>query len=835
MDLILEMKDEIDKSIKDLNTRIDSIKESDAIFAETIEDFYINPDGVLSNYNAAIYKCTERYYPIQKDMVISGAYEGGGLAKALFFYDKNKTPISEYEAPQYNSYIEVTLNDDILPENAAYVRMTGKDAPVVILPKFLVSYLEVLNSSGSSEGTVMVNDYNGPAIHTILAGSSILWGNGTMVDKENSGCGNLLECLYFNISRGIRYDEVDVTGDNVIFNNDKLMFGAGIKIQGIDSSLSFDFEGDEINICQAILRTSNYADVLVAADGEQILSFNNKNDTYKDNDEDNFIADGETASFKLSHPYTYYHTLTVDGELVPVKLHMSGQEYDFGTEGNYNAVIVRAYDGVRNKVVHELRFPQQLLPANGQNIKITYKVGKLICIEDSTVGQSDNDDSVNEWNYGVGGTPYDLLNPGTIFSGMEYRSIDKRAFVSYKFKDKKKRRISIKITGGINPYFIFNFATTRLHIISNCAIGGYSLKRYLTSPFFNMDYKHLFKFGEPHILMIQPGLGDDGHYKERVLHRTVNGNSEQTAKSVCTRGEVDRITYVSEDNYTIRYCTGIITSIDTTSLTCEEIKDSETKIGDIVRIGNYTGDIRSICVREITAVNIEEGKIEWDEPIWVDNMLCVDSLQDLVGAEINIRDLSGFESDLRTFVSNVRKIKKDIHIVFVESEPSNYWYRQSWGYQIIIRKVMSDTPNSSIINTEKWITEFANSFISGKNYVDIVPDGSSIYTVKKVLMTQGFKVLVNGIDVYGKDCYVTPGYIWAVDSSLHGEEISITEAYQGKGEYIDWKIVFIRNAPKNSDTLRLIYADDTWSYDLCHPDIYGAKLYGELMGCKIIE
>ena len=89
--------------------------------------------------------------------------------------------------------------------------------------------------------------------------------------------------------------------------------------------------------------------------------------------------------------------------------------------------------------------------------------------------------------------------------------------------------------------------------------------------------------------------------------------------------------------------TGVITSITPYSLISSDIIGTETIVGDIVRIGTYYGDNKQVVCRKISEVNLSTGEIKWLEPINADNILNIEKLSDLVGAEINIRNLDAYK------------------------------------------------------------------------------------------------------------------------------------------------------------------------------------------------
>ena len=128
--------------------------------------------------------------------------------------------------------------------------------------------------------------------------------------------------------------------------------------------------------------------------------------------------------------------------------------------------------------------------------------------------------------------------------------------------------------------------------------------------------------------------------------------------------------------------------------------------------------------------------------------------------------------------------------------------------------------------------------ISGNNKEIVISTGASSYELTFAGGTykgwQGFKVLVNGIDVYGKDAYVEiVNQSYKIKDSISGSTLNKTNAYDRSK--CDWYrsgtsfvLHFKKNIPSVNDTIEVQYADDIWSNDFCHPTDLGAKLYAEI-------
>ncbi len=689
---------------------------------------------------------------------------------------------------------------------------------------FLLFFFYHVNAQeNTEESKVLTNPNARSKTGIILAGSSITWGNGSICSRYS---GKVVDFILSSLST-IRFcDEMEYSTPSADFNNPKQYKGSGKKISGRKSKVSFTMYGDEIALCQTILRTHDYGVIQVKADGKIIGVFTNENETLG-SDKQMFIGDGLKVKFKLNHPYTYDHVVRVGGKI------MKGKIYDGGwsrkSPENTSFIVIRKLDE-NQKPVHYIWFGQP--PAKGKKITVEYKYGKVIMFEGSTVGQTTTDE-VNESDYGEGNTAFDTTKPAVLSSGLEYRYIDKRAFWVHKFTESKLRHYEIEITGGVNPYFIINYASNRYHNYMNAGIGGWSLKKYLDGDGIN-DFNEIFSRFTPDVIVMECATNDDWDYGERKLKRTVAGLREKEVKDLWSL-ELDKVTYrPATDDYEVRFCSGIIDDIDAYSLTCRQIKGSKVRPGDIIRIGNYHGDNRQVVCRALDRVDTVKGMVSWLQPVNPQLILNVQSLDDLIGAECTVRDLSGYEELYEEMIRNLQKISPQAQLLITQPGLSNYWWRQLWGYEIVHRRLSARFENVHTIEVTDWIQEFQSHDISGKSYVDIEADGSKEYELPWEGIWQGFQVWIGDRDVYGIDCYIEGGAGYSVDQNGQGSELNITRGYD-KSHRIRKKmrLVFTENAPKTGK-IRVVRADSIWSDDLCHTDEEtGAYIYGQIYITRI--
>ena len=418
-------------------------------------------------------------------------------------------------------------------------------------------------------------------------------------------------------------------------------------------------------------------------------------------------------------------------------------------------------------------------------------------------------------------------------SGLEYRYIDKRAFWIHKFTEPKSRHFEIEIIGGENPYFIINYASNRYHDFMNAGIGGWALKNYLDKDGVN-DYNGIFGAFMPDVIVMECATNDDWDYGERKVKRTVKGLSEEEVKNLWTL-ELDRVTYRPQTkDYEVRFCSGIIDAIDACSLTCAQIIGSEVKPGDIIRIGDYHGDNRQVVCREIERVNTAKGTVSWIQPLNPKMILNVQSLDDLVGAECSVRDLSGYQKLYEEMITDLQKVAPQAQVLLTQPGLSNYWWRQLWGYDIVHRKLSAKFQHVHTIEVTDWLQEFQSHYITGKSFVDIQADGSQTYQLPWKGIWQGFQVWIGDREVYGTDCYIEGGAGYAVDPEGHGQDLNVSKGYDKSHRITkNMRLVFTKNIPEKG-TIRVVRADSIWSDDLCHTDEKtGAYVYGQIYVTRI--
>ena len=661
-----------------------------------------------------------------------------------------------------------------------------------------------------------------PKRNIICSGSSITWGDGNI---DGSMVGFVDKYIKENLSVTLMPNDLTYSVEQEEFRNNLQYLGVGKKISGVGAKVEFVMYGDEIAICQTKLRTTDYGIMRVKANEEIIGIFDNHNEIYSDYE---YFTGENIVNVRLKHPCTFNHSITINGSIIVDNIVIATKvSQDIGDE---QAMVYRGLDN-NGKPVHFIKFNSSL--GTITSVSVSYQYGRIITHERSTVGQL-NDGVTNESYFGSGTVSYDPDNPtGGVSSGMEFRAIDERAFYVYKFDTPSKRKFEIEIIEGNNPYFIINYVTNRFNNLMNAGIGGWGLSNLIDKNKIN-DFTQFFKWFTPDIVFQESGTNDDWLQDIRRIRRNVGKISKEDLLRMPTL-ELYSVTYDSNENkYEVISVNGVINAIDEFSLSSTDIIGTKTQVGDIVRIGNYYGDNKQVVCRKISEVNIEEGIIKWEEPINADNILNIDKLEDLIGASINIRNLDSYKSKYKQFIEKFRAIAPQAKLVIVGTGLSMYGIRQLWGYDIVHRDLCNEYKNVQYCNISDWIYDGIQKHISGNSSETIEATGALEYELEKQGKNggwQGFKVLVNNIDVYGKDCYIDTGSYYHQDKNKDGDQLDKTGTYYHANaswqQPYPMKLVFFRNAPQSGNII-IQYSDDTWSHDYCHPEDYGKYLYGQM-------
>ena len=679
----------------------------------------------------------------------------------------------------------------------------------------LTSKVEVLeeNAGGSDNtGKEIMEQRN-----VVFLGSSNVWGDGFLFYSYLNAP---IKWLYKSTGTFNGIDDITIESDNdvqTLTNTAKFFDGKAKKITGVGSAITFRHKGSELNICQVVERTTDFALIGVYDGSTKVAEFTNHNDTVGGVVTETFVGDGTTRKFNLSRCFTYGHMLTVDGLTKTVVMNTGG--YGATIPSSADAMVIRTTNTSMDAVVHALWFASA--PKTGALISVSYYYGETICFVKSTVGEDAA--GTNESPYGDGRISYDILNPSSIGSGLDFRIVNEKAFYRLWFDTDEERTITLKIEGGTNPYFDFNFASSTFHNVMNAGIGGY------TASYFNdvanhplTSYPNIAKYFTPDFVSIGLTGNDDWANFPRKISRVVNMTLAELRDFPSL--EIGAIAYQSgDDTYNVTVNTGIISAATLTSLTCSQIVGSNVAVGDFARIGTYTGDLRQVQTRRITSVDTTTGTISWAEPLHLNEYLCLDSVEDLKGQEVSIRSIEQYMTNMVQLVTNIKSMAPKCKICLFNIYYVDMWARNTAEYTYIQQWIASNFDNSVFV-VDAW--RYARDYVElGRKTrtLSLTADGTNTLAFSSPSSLghwEGIEVWVNGRNVYGKDCYVRTGYYYTVNQSATGSALN----WAGSTDYLkpatkntSMKLIWRQNVPSNGTAVTVKLVTHQWSNDWAHP------------------
>lgn len=822
--------DVIKNALSDIKSNEQKINITESDLQQIKTDFYenvttpISKEGEIKGFMSSAGTITDYassqilYFPVEKNKSYKITLSNWFCYKTYYTIGFSDT-IPEYGGTAQKIYMHDTTGvvssiiQDYIPSKDGYI----------LLGRWSGEYIVDVLENKPKEFGVEINETPLPIPNIILSGSSITWGDGAL---DGSMVGFVDKFVKNEKAKTLLHSELTYSEKPEIFANALQYMGESSVLSGLSKKITFEMFGDEVSICHTRKRISDYGVMQIKADGEVIGQFDNKN-----------LINSETETFngdnlknvELKHPCTYNHRITINDSQVLSNIVIASKVGQ--TIKTEDAIVYRKLNK-SGEPTHVVSFNENL--GSITKAVVEYDYGRIIAHERSTVGQL-NDGITNETYFGLGSTSYDPDHPisGGPSSGMEFRAIDDRAFYTYRFNESKKRKFEIEIIGGSNPYIAINYVTNRRFRLMNAGIGGWTVANLNKTDNIN-NLTQFYKWFMPDVVFQESATNDDWNNSIRRIQKTISGVTKEELVKMYSF-EISKVTYQSDsDDYEVVSCNGEIQEIDRYYLKSADIIGTETKVGDIVRIGNYHGDNRQVVVRKISEVDTEQGIVRWKEPINADNILNIDSLSDLVGANINIRNLDNYKTQYKQFIENVRSISPQAKIVIVANGLSMYGLRQLWGYDIIHRELCNEYPNVYYCDVTNWLYDTMQSYISGSNKEDIEANGSSEYELSfkgNNYAWQGFKVIVNGVDVYGTDCYIESGWYYHADKNKSGAELDKTLLYRKDGQTdtqpYKMKLVFTRNAP-SSGNITIMYADGSWSSDFCHPSDDGKRMYSQM-------
>lgn len=646
--------------------------------------------------------------------------------------------------------------------------------------------------------------------NVVFAGSSNVWGDGFLF---YSYLKKPIDWLYKSSGKYTAYNDVETTNGEVQTNDVKFMDGKAIKISGIGAEIKFKHKGSELNICQVIERTSNYALIGLYDGDTKVAEFTNHNTTIG-SDTEQFSGDGEKIKFNLKRCFTYSHVLKVNGVSKNIILNTQGYGGTFPV--GVDCLVIRSLDDNGN-VIHTLYFKEA--PTAGAVIDVSYNYGETICFVKSTVGETESGE--NESPYGDGTISYDPTNPADISSGLDFRLINEKSFYKFWFDSDVEREITLKIEGGNNPYFVFNFASSVFHNVMNAGIGGWTAAIFNSGSYINRAYWNIADYFSPDVVTIGLTGNDDWANYPRKIKRVYNGITLDELKQF-PMFEVGEIEYVEEsDTYNVTKNIGIIKEITTRSLKADEIIGSDVAKGDFVRIGTYTGDLRQVQTRRIETVDNVQGQITWAEPLHLNEFICIETIDDLVGQEISIRSIEQYMQQMELLISNIKKMVPKCKICLFNIYYVDMWTRDTAEYTYIQQWIAEKFDGTVyFVDAWKYARDYCENSLHSRDF-DFVADGNDTITfaIDGVGHWEGIEVWVNNKNVYGKDCYPITGWYTTIEDKT-GSELNwvgtnkyYPRIYKKRNFAIKWK----QNIPLTGTVIKVKLATRQWSADYAHP------------------
>ena len=646
--------------------------------------------------------------------------------------------------------------------------------------------------------------------NVVFAGSSNVWGDGFLF---YSYLKKPIDWLYKSSGKYTAYNDVETTNGEVQTNDVKFMDGKAIKISGVGAEIKFKHKGSELNICQVIERTSDFALIGLYDGDTKVAEFTNHNTTIG-SDTEQFSGDGEKIKFNLKRCFTYSHVLKVNG--VPKNIILNTQGYGGTFPVGADCLVIRSLDDNGN-VIHTLYFKEA--PTAGAVIDVSYNYGETICFVKSTVGETESGE--NESPYGDGTISYDPTNPADISSGLDFRLINEKSFYKFWFDSDVEREITLKIEGGNNPYFVFNFASSVFHNVMNAGIGGWTAAIFNSGSYINRAYWNIADYFSPDVVTIGLTGNDDWANYPRKIKRVYNGITLDELKQFPML-EVGEIEYVKEsDTYNVTKNIGIIKEITTRSLKADEIIGSDVAKGDFVRIGTYTGDLRQVQTRRIETVDNVQGQITWAEPLHLNEFICIETIDDLVGQEISIRSIEQYMQQMELLISNIKKMVPKCKICLFNIYYVDMWTRDTAEYTYIQQWIAEKFDGTVyFVDAWKYARDYCENSLHSRDF-DFVADGNDTKTfaIDGVGHWEGIEVWVNNKNVYGKDCYPITGWYTTIEDKT-GSELNwvgtnnyYPRIYKKRNFAIKWK----QNIPLTGTAIKVKLATRQWSADYAHP------------------
>lgn len=284
-------------------------------------------------------------------------------------------------------------------------------------------------------------------------------------------------------------------------------------------------------------------------------------------------------------------------------------------------------------------------------------------------------------------------------------------------------------------------------------------------------------------------------------------------------------------------CTGTIQSITPFTITSEDIKTSDIQVGDYLRIGEFHSSWHEFVIRRVSAVDKVAGTVTWLMPFNTDTIWHYNSLEEMSGAQFAVRRLGQFKTNMRTAITKMKDVLTETQIFLIGmSAFRDNAYCSGWGYNEALQDLAKEF-GCDFINVSDEQIRYNEGALIDANEISIISTGASKYTVSKDSVNnqnREFRVLVNGKDVTGISAYIEINKGWHVNDNATIDDVSLTDAQEwnrvtqfSTDVDRDIDIVFYKDVPTTSDSIKLIWGKTGWSDDGVHQTENGNITYSD--------
>lgn len=625
-----------------------------------------------------------------------------------------------------------------------------------------------------------------------------------------------------------------ITGSGIetgVTNYKRFTDKSGKKITGVGSYLEFQTYGDNVNIVQLIERTSDYGEFNIYVNDVLFANYNNRNKTIEAGKSITFTGDGVQRSFVLPDVDSYNFNVTLGG--VPQIVTMT-PSYNEGVDCYAVRTIL---PNVNGEVIRVIYFPNA--PTLGSIIEVNYDKGRAIGYIQSDYNENEigNTESFNPIYIS------DLNSAATFPEGYPLMPVvaNDESVIRLNFNSYGLRKIKIELTGGVNPYFNFDFSVSEWNGWMNGAFGGWDLPRMFNEYRFR-DWRGVRYNSNPEVTLLEFGTNDDRHEIDRVFVKEVNMTESELR--LIKMKDVVYIDYNGVDDYNVGLCYDTIAAITAFTLQSDSIKTSNIEVGDYVKIGQYYSSWREFIVRKISEVDLITGTITWDSPISTNKLWHYKNLSDLVGSQFSVRRLGQFKTNFSNLIDKIQLAcpSSDIKLIGMSAFNNND-YCSGWAYD----EAMEDVAHSKgCEHIQIWQEQvrYNEGALVDSILIDIPNTGVNEYVVPAASITnknREMRVIVDGIDVTGISAYVERKDGWYLDELVSGSSItlpsgSVWSDVTAIANDVDGDVVvhFYNNVPTGEETIQLMVSKSGWSDDGVHQSVNGNQTYANCILKSIV-